>query len=396
MDSIDAGMGWLGETVGNILPPGYFNSLITEGIIAGIGGIVIFIPQIAFLFGILSILEDSGYMSRVMFISDKFMRRFGLNGRSIIPLVSGIACAVPAVMAARNIESKKERLITILVTPFMSCAARLPVYTILISLAIPAKVIFGFLNLQGIVLMGLYLLGVVVALIAAFLIKTIVKSEEPGYLIMELPEYRKPNWRNVGINIYNKSKTFTLEAGKIIIIISVILWGLASFGPGDSFVQARKEVTATIGTQNPIALENAIKAKQLEVSYAGIIGKSIEPAIKPLGYDWKIGIALITSFAAREVFVGTISTLYSLGGDDEDTEGLKARLLKEKFPDGTPVYSFATVISLLLFYAFAMQCMSTLAIVKRETQTYKWPIIQLFMMSGLAYVSALIAYQVLK
>lgn len=397
MDYIDAGIGWLSESLSNLLPDGKLNSLLTEGIIPGVGGVVIFIPQIAFLFGILTILEDSGYMSRVMFITDKFMRRFGLNGRSLIPLVSGVACAVPAVMAARSIESHKERLITILVTPFMSCSARLPVYTILISLIIPMEASFGFLNLQGVVLMGLYLLGVITALLAALIAKQFVKDERKSYFILELPAYRKPNWRNVLITMFDKSKTFTVEAGKVILVISMILWGLASFGPGDSIKLAEKEIKteALNNDWTDREIENKIKSKQLEVSYAGRLGKFIEPAIEPLGYDWKMGIALITSFAAREVFVGTISTLYSLGGDDEDTDTLKQRLAKETRADGSPTYNVPSVLSLLVFYAFAMQCMSTLAIVKKETNSFKWPFIQLVMMTGLAYLGALIVYQVM-
>ena len=398
MDAIDTSITWLSDTLQGLIPPGKLNSLITDGIIPGIGGVVIFIPQIAFLFAVLTILEDSGYMSRVMFITDKFMRRFGLNGRSLIPLISGIACAVPAVMAARSIESRKERLITILVTPFMSCSARLPVYTILIALIIPTDATWGIFNLHGIVLMGLYLLGVITALLSAWVAKFFIKQERQSYFILELPAYRSPNWRNVLITMYDKSKTFTVEAGKIILVVSMILWGLASFGPGNSILDAETSITAETKNKGftALQLENKIKARQLEVSYAGRLGKFIEPAIEPLGYDWKMGIALITSFAAREVFVGTISTLYSLGGDDENISGLKDRLRNEKHPDGSPIYSLPSVLSLLVFYAFAMQCMSTLAIVRKETQSLKWPAIQFVLMTGLAYVSALVVYQVMK
>ena len=398
MDAIDAGIGWLSDTLKALIPQGHFNSLLTDGIIPGIGGVVIFIPQIAFLFAILTILEDSGYMSRVMFITDKFMRRFGLNGRSLIPLVSGVACAVPAVMAARSIESPKERLITILVTPFMSCSARLPVYTILISLIIPENASLGFFNVQGMVLMGLYLLGVITALLSAWITKFFIKEERKSYFILELPAYRKPNWRNVLFTMYDKSKTFTIEAGKVILVISMVLWGLASFGPGTAIADAETRIRAEAQNDqlNENQLSNRIKSEQLAVSYAGILGKSIEPVITPLGYDWKMGIALITSFAAREVFVGTISTLYSLGGDDENSTGLRDRLSRERRADGTLMYNTASVLSLLVFYAFAMQCMSTLAIVYKETKHIKWPLIQLFMMTGLAYISALIVYQTLK
>lgn len=399
MDYIDFGFAKLSSWAKSYLPPGVLTDLIAEGIIPGLGGVVIFIPQIALLFCFTAILEESGYMARVVFLMDKIMRKFGLNGKSVVPLISGVACAIPAIMAARNIESWKDRIITIFVTPFMSCSARLPVYAILIALVIPNDSIFGVLSIQGLALMALYLIGFLGAIFSAMLMKSILKVKEQSYFIMELPIYRWPKWKNVWITIYSKSKTFVFEAGKIILAISIILWVLASYGPGENFNEAEQKVSQ----QNPhleVAspeFENMLSAYKLEHSYAGLLGKSIEPAIRPLGYDWKIGIALITSFAAREVFVGTIATIYSVGSDAEDESTIKDKLKAEINPyTGQPMYSIALGISLMLFYAFAMQCMSTLAVVYRETKSWKWPVLQLIYMSSVAYIFAFIAYQLLK
>ncbi|UXP33742.1 ferrous iron transport protein B [Reichenbachiella agarivorans] len=398
MDWIDLGFAQLSAFARSILPSGVLTNLIAEGIIPGLGGVVIFIPQIALLFCFISILEESGYMSRVVFLTDKIMRKFGLNGKSIVPLISGVACAIPAIMATRNIESWKDRIITIFVTPFMSCSARLPVYAILISLVIPDTRVLGIFNLQGLTLMFLYLLGFFGAIFSALILQKILKVKERSYFIMELPVYRWPKWKNVWITIFSKSRTFVLEAGKIILAISIVLWVLASYGPGDRFDQASTAVQNTYPTLDTtsVEFENALSAYKLENSYAGILGKSIEPVIRPLGYDWKIGIALITSFAAREVFVGTIATIYSVG-DEENESTIKDKLKAEINPEtGLPMYTFALGLSLMIFYAFAMQCMSTLAVVYRETKSIKWPILQLIYMSGLAYICALIAYQVFK
>ncbi len=377
------------------LPNNKFVDLLTDGIIPGLGGILVFIPQIAILFFLISILEEIGYMARAAFIFDKLMHSFGLNGRSLVALISGGACAIPAIMSARTIPGWKERLITILVTPLISCSARIPVYTLLIGFAIPATQI-GIFNLQGIAFMGLYVLGIIAALATALLLKWILKSDEESYLMLELPDYKKPVLRNINLNVYEKVKSFTLEAGKIILIISIILWGLSTYGPGDALEQAEKEAT-TIAAQenlNSIEAENLIAAYQIEASYAGILGKTIEPIIRPLGFDWKIGIALITSFAAREVFVGTMATIYSLGSA-EDTVGLSERMMQEKNPiTGAQVYSIATSLSLLIFYVFAMQCMSTLAVVKRETNSWKWPILQFVFMTALAVFGSLLTYQI--
>lgn len=398
MDFIDQTFTQLSHLMDENLPDGPLFDLISQGLIPGIGGIIIFIPQIAILFACISILEESGYMARVVFLMDKVMRKFGLSGKSVVPLISGLACAIPAIMATRTIDNWKDRLITIFVTPFMSCSARLPVFTILVALIIPEDKVFGFFNYQGIVLMALYILGFLAAIFSAMALKFFIHTTERSYLIMELPTYRKPRWANVGYTILEKTKAFVFEAGKIILAISIILWVLASYGPEESMSRAEQLVLSESASQGWTGQEtqDRIAAYKLEHSYAGIIGKTIEPVIKPLGYDWKIGIALITSFAAREVFVGTIATIYSLGSS-EDQLTIKTRLKSEINPDtGGPRYTTAVGLSLLVFYTLAMQCMSTLAIVKRETKGWKWPTIQLAYMTALAYLSAFIIYQSLS
>ncbi|MBL7848765.1 MAG: ferrous iron transport protein B [Cyclobacteriaceae bacterium] len=398
MDAIDRGFAGLSSYLAKKLPEGPLFELISSGIVPGIGGIIIFIPQIAILFAFISVLEETGYMSRVVFLMDKIMRKFGLSGRSVVPLISGMACAIPAIMATRTIDNWKDRLITIFVTPLMSCSARLPVFAILVALIIPKVRLLGFISLQGVALMGLYLLGFVAALLSALLMKAIVQVKERSYLVMEMPTYRMPKWSNVGFTIVEKTKAFVVEAGKVIIAVSIILWVLASYGPLDVMNNARKTVseqTANLRLTEQ-EYENRVAAYKLEHSYAGTIGKWMEPAIRPLGFDWKIGIALITSFAAREVFVSTIATIYSLGSTDESAT-IKDRLKDEINPEtGGPRFTPAVGFSLLVFYTLAMQCMSTLAIVKRETKGWKWPLAQLFYMTGLAYTSALIVYQVLS
>ena len=395
-DLIDLWFSQMSEWTKNTLPPGAFTNLLAEGIIAGLGGIVIFIPQIAFLFLFISVLEESGYMSRVVFLMDRVMRRFGLSGKSVVPLISGTACAIPAIMATRNIESWKERLITILVTPFTTCSARLPVYLIIIEIVIPDEKVY-FFNLQGLTLMLLYLIGFATAIGAAWVLNKILKIRSKTFFIVEMPNYKVPLLRNVAINVIEKTRSFVVDAGKIILAISIVLWVLASYGPGEQFKNAEAIVTAQMqANEFPAAdLEKQLASHKLEYSYIGYMGKFIEPAVEPLGYDWKIGIALITSFAAREVFVGTLATIYSVGDAEEET--IKNRMAQERHPIlGTPQFNFASGISLMLFYAFAMQCMSTLAIVKRETNTWKWPLLQLVVMSGFAYIVSLIAYQLLK
>jgi ferrous iron transport protein B len=399
MDSIDGFFATLSSYVSDTLPAGALTDLIAEGIIPGIGGVLIFIPQIALLFGFLAILEDSGYMSRVVFLMDRLMRPFGLNGKSMVPLISSVACAIPGIMAARNIGNWKDRITTIMVAPLMSCSARLPVYVILIGLAVPDQSV-GPINLQAIALLGMYLLGVIAVLLTSILLKLILKSKEKSFLMLEMPLYRLPRIKDIILTMYSKSTTFVLAAGKIILAISVILWVLASYGPPSKMEAAiaRTEVPEANAPQEVVeSYQVNLSSAKLEASYIGIMGKSIEPLIQPLGYDWKIGIALITSFAAREVFVSTIATLYSVGGDAEDELTIKEKLNQEIDPDtGEKVFNLPTAISLIVFYAFAMQCMSTLAVVYRETKGWKWPAIQTAYMTTLAYVSAWAVYQLLS
>jgi ferrous iron transport protein B len=378
------------------LPDTWWSDLIINGIIAGLSGILVFVPQIMILFALITLLEDSGYMARISFLTDRLMRSVGLNGKSVMPLISGFACAVPAIMSARNIENKKERLLTILITPLMSCSARLPVYTILIGLVIPNHYLLGLFSVQALVMMGLYLLGLAMGLLVSFIAKWFIKSNERSFFILELPTYRAPRVKNMVQTMVNKARIFVTDAGKVIMVISLILWALSTFGPG-KMGEVQDHYKTEIA-QNPAkadSLRVVMNTAKLENSYAGILGKSIEPGIKPLGYDWRIGIALITSFAAREVFVGTMATLYSVG-EDEQGMLLRDKLRAAKKEDGSPLFTMATGISLMLFYLFAMQCMSTLAITRRETKSWKWPIIQFTYMTTIAYVMSFIAYQLLK
>ena len=392
MDFIDSTFASLSEILKSKLPQGIFTNLLIEGIIPGLGGIVIFIPQIAFLFFFISILEETGYMSRVVFLMDRGLRRFGLSGKSVIPLISGTACAIPAVMATRNIENWKERLITILVTPFTTCSARLPVYAILIALVIPEWSFLGF-NYKGLMLMALYLVGFVMALLAALILSKTLSIKSKSYFVVEMPNYKIPLFKNVGITVWEKTRTFITEAGKIILAISILLWIMASYGPGKDFYEADQIIFQDYPELNQAEMDIKVSSYKLEHSYIGILGKTIEPLILPLGYDWKIGIALISSFAAREVFVGTLATIYSVEGSKQDT--IKNKMSSEVRADGKPLFNMASGISLMLFYAFAMQCMSTLAIVKKETNSWKWPTIQFFGMTLLAYIVAFSTYQIL-
>lgn len=429
MDMIDGFFASATEWVKDTLPPGVFTNLIAEGILAGIGGIVIFIPQIAFLFLFISLLEETGYMSRVVFLMDRIMRPFGLSGKSIVPLISGTACAIPAVMATRTIENWKERLITILVTPFTTCSARLPVYLIIIALVIPEGSFLG-LSYKALTLMLLYLLGFGAAIVSAMILNKILNIKSRSFFVVEMPNYKLPLLKNVGYTVLEKTKSFVFGAGKIILAISIILWFLGSNGYSEEFKNAESIVTERVEekgfstysesyfitkqdelnsgiAENQVdqdqktkeleerALNQEIASYKLEHSYMGYMGKAIEPIVRPLGYDWKIGIAVLTSFAAREVFVGTLATIYSVGNDEEET--IKYRMATEVNPrTNEPLFNLASGISLLLFYAFAMQCMSTLAVVKRETNSWKWPAGQLVFMSLFAYIIALIAYQILK
>ena len=390
MTWIEGGFAHFMNLVSSTLPRGQLNDLLVNGILAGISGIVVFVPQIALLFFFIAILEDTGYMARASFILDKVMRRFGLNGKSVIPMLSSVACAVPSIMSTRTITNWKDRIITILVTPLISCSARLPVYTLLISIMFVGKHTIGILNYQGLVLMGLYLLGFASALLAAYILKLVLKTTEKSYFIMELPVYRMPQWQTVIMLVFSKVKVFLFDAGKIILAISIVLWFLTSHAPNSAFeILEKNAIVNTVSKQD-------LNAQKLEASYAGILGKKIEPAIKPLGFDWKIGIALITSFAAREVFVGTMATIYS-SGDSDNTETLREKLIEAKnFETHEPAYTNAVCWSLLIFYVFAMQCMSTLATTYRETKHWKWPVIQLVFMTGLAYVSSLLVYTILN
>lgn len=388
MDWIDLGFARLNQSLSSVLPDNRWTDLLLNGVIAGLSGILVFVPQIMILFGLITLLEDSGYMARISFLSDRLMRTVGLNGKSVMPMISGFACAVPAIMSARNIENRKERLLTILITPLMSCSARLPVYTILIGLVIPQQYLFGFLGLQGLVMMALYLLGLLMALVVSYIAKWFIKIREKSFFILELPAYRSPRWKNVITTMIGKARIFIFDAGKVIMIISLVLWALSSFGPGNS-MQKITEQYAVIRSESgtdAARVEKDFRTAKLEGSYAGILGKYIEPVIAPLGFDWKIGIALITSFAAREVFVGTMATLYSVGDDEEGSLLLKEKMKAAVRPDGSPVFNLASGLSLMIFYVFAMQCMSTLAVVRRETKSWKWPLVQLLYMTGLAYI----------
>jgi len=385
-----------GEFIYHQLPDGILRELLVKGIWAGLGGVVIFIPQIALLFGFIAILEDSGYMARVSLLMDKLLRGFGLNGKSVIPLMSAVACAVPSILGTRTIANNKERLITILILPLVSCSARLPVYTLLIGLVIPDAQFLGIFNYQGLALFLLYLIGFFAALATAFALKFLLKTRERSYFMMEMPVYQFPRWQNVFYTMYGKVKVFLFEAGKIIMAISVVLWFLSSFAPGEKHDALNQKYQA-LALQFPDSSESInfrLSEEKLSTSYAGILGKSIEPFIQPLGYDWKIGISLITSFAAREVFVGTMATLYS---SDESETNLRARLKAAKHPQtGLPIYTLASGFSLLVFYAFALQCMSTIAVVKRETGSWKFTLLQLFYLTALAYLAAFIAFKLLS
>lgn len=396
MDAIEWSFSNISGFLNENLQESWWSNLLVNGIVAGLSGIFVFVPQIMILFGLITILEDSGYMARISFLTDRLMRKVGLNGKSVMPMISGFACAVPAIMSARNIENRKERLLTIMVTPLMSCSARLPVYTILIALVIPDTNYFGFLSLQGLVMMALYLLGTVMALIVSYVMKWFINLKEKSFFILELPVYREPRWKNVGVTMIEKAKIFVYDAGRVIMLISLLLWFLSSFGPGARMDAvetkfAAMQQTATTDEQKA-AIDKQYNSEKLRNSYAGVLGTSIEPVIKPLGFDWKIGIALITSFAAREVFVGTMATLYSV--EENDDSSLREKMQSATWNDGSKVYTLPAALSLMVFYVLAMQCMSTLAIVKRETKSWKWPVIQLLYMTVLAYVTSWIVYQI--
>ena len=399
MTWIENGFTTLNIWVRDSLPEGWLSSLLTDGVIAGLGGVMIFVPQITILFLLISILEEVGYMSRAVFMFDGFMQKFGLNGRSIVTLISSGACAIPAIMSTRTIANWKERLITIMVSPLISCSARIPVYTVLIGFVVPNKSVAGIFNLQGLAFMGIYVLSIVAALLSAWVFKLIIKSDERSFLMIELPRYKRPIIKNVLLVIREKVMSFVLQAGKVILIISVILWFLASYGPPLKMEAATTEAIEIAANEglNALEKENLIASKKMEASYAGHLGHLIEPAIRPLGFDWKIGIALITSFAAREIFVGTMATIYNVGDQNKNKVSIREKMMAEINPrTGKPLYTLAVGFSLMIFYAFAMQCMSTVAVVFRETNHWKWPVIQILYMSGLAYLASLVVYQLLK
>jgi len=406
MDAIESSFNWLNEWLQTNLPAGWLTELLTDGILAGLSGILIFVPQIALLFLLITILEEVGYMARVVFIFDKTMQRFGMNGRSVVALISGTACAVPAIMSSRTIGNWKERLITVMVTPFISCSARIPVYLVLIGLAVPSVRVGGIINAQSLVFGSMYALGLIAALLSGWAMKKWLHTRDRSYLAIELPDYRMPHWRNVWLSVWEKVAAFIYGAGKIILIVSIVLWALSRFGPDNAIDQAETSAKEEAiekqldGTQT----DDLVSRRRLEASYAGLLGKSIEPAIRPLGYDWKIGIALITSFAAREVFTGTLAILYNMESEEGDINSRKDNVGKKKLREkmkaetfidtNRPVYTLATALSLLVFYALAMQCMSTLAVVKRETGSWKWAALQFVLMSGLAYLGAWVVYQI--
>jgi ferrous iron transport protein B len=389
---------WVQGALRGVLPAGPLTSLLIDGVVAGLSGVLVFIPQIAILFAFISVLEDTGYMARVTFMMDKIMRKVGLNGKSVVPLIGGFACAVPSIMSTRTIENWKDRMITIMVTPLVACSARLPVYTLLIALVVPSRTVWWIFNLQGLALTGMYVLSLISAVIVAWVMKFILKSRERGYFIMELPVYRMPRWNNVAFSMYERAKTFVLEAGKVIIAVSVILWVLSSYGPGDRFknIETKYSQPQYTKSMKPDSLARVVSTEKLENSYAGVLGHTIEPVIRPLGFDWKIGIALITSFAAREVFVGTMATIYSVDGDADRIDSVQQKMRNAKRPDGSPVFTLGVAFSLMMFYAFAMQCASTIAVVYRETKDWRWPAAQFAYMTLLAYGAAFLVYQLLK
>ena len=395
-DLIEAAFARAGELTRAVLPQGHLADLLVDGIIAGLAGIVVFVPQIALLFLLLSLLEEVGYMARAVYLSDRLMQRFGLNGRSLVALTSSGACAIPAIMSTRTIANPKERLITILVAPLISCSARIPVYAILIGFAVPAVTVWGIFSAQALAFVGIYLASAVAALLAALAFKALLPDQDRSYLMMELPPYRVPVWRNVGTTVWTKTRAFVLGAGRIILAISIVLWVAATFGPGDDVEEADRwaQTQAAARGYDAEAAADLVAGARLEASYAGRVGRWIEPAIAPLGYDWKIGIALLSSFAAREVFVGTIATLYAIGSADDEAQ-ITERLAEARRPDGRRVYGPATAASLIVFYLFAMQCMSTLAITRRETGTWRWPLVQFGYMTALAYLGAWLTYSML-
>ncbi len=388
MDWIDTGFSWLGGKIAESLPESVLADVLIDGILPGLAGVLVFLPQIMILFGLITILEDSGYLSRVSFMSDGILRKFGMNGKAVIPLVGGFACAVPSIMAARTIENKKERIITMFIIPLMSCSARLPVYVFLVAFIVPDEYVWGIFSVQALFMLGLYLLGLIAGMVVAATVNKFLKSDNKSSFLLELPAYKAPSGRTVLITMRNKGKTFVVEAGKIILLASLVLWALSYVGPTGERDEVRNNYETAIQSaeseDEKQDLERKLNSALLEVSFLGYIGKSIEPAIRPLGFDWKIGIALVNSFAAREVFVGTMATIYSVEEDEQSAKGLRA--IK---------FSYPVALSLLLFYVFALQCMSTIAVMRQETRSWKWPALQFFIFTAMAYLSSLLVFQML-
>lgn len=396
MDLLDAGFGALGETAKNNLPPGLFTDLLTDGIIAGVGGVLVFLPQIVLLFLFISILEDTGYMARAAFLMDRLMRGVGLHGKAFVPLLSSFACAIPGIMATRTIENPKDRFATILIAPLMSCSARLPVYTLMIAAFFGGQYVFGFLSLGAVLILAMYLLGIVTAIIVAFVLKrTLLKAPAPP-LVMELPPYRLPNWRNVFLNVFQRAGMFVKRAGTVILAISIILWALTTFPRVESSESQSQTQISEFATNDEQRTTNEA-AEQLQNSFAGRIGHAIEPVIAPLGFDWKMGVALISSFAAREVLVSTLSIIYNVGKDaDAESDSLISAVRAAKKDDGSPAWTPLTALTMMVFFVLAMQCMSTVAVVRRETNSWRWTLFMIGYMTALAYSAAFFTHQIGK
>ena len=395
MEMLDQAFGSIGDYLRGVLPAGMLADLIVDGIVAGVGGVLVFLPQIILLFLFISILEDTGYMARAAFLMDRLMSRIGLHGKAFLPLISSFACAIPGIMATRTIESRRDRFATIMIAPFMSCSARLPVYTLMIATFFAGQTVLGFISLGAVLMLGMYTLGIVTAVIVAFVLKRTVLKAPPPPFIMELPPYRMPNFRTVMFNVIERAGLFVKRAGTVILAISIVLWALMYFPRPDAAqetdVVAKSETVSQNGSPEPAVVS---ESEQLQNSFAGMLGHAIEPVIQPLGFDWKIGVALIASFAAREVLVSTISIIYNVGKEaNEGSESLISAIRNAKRPDGTAVWTPLTAVTLMVFFVLAMQCMSTVAVVRRETNTWSWPLFMVGYMTVLAYAAAFVTYQ---
>lgn len=393
---IEGAFGSLAELAKARLADGVFRDFLTDGVIGGVGNVLVFLPQILLLFLFIGVLEDSGYMARVAYLMDRIMRALGLHGRAFVPMLSGFACAVPAILATRTMERRRDRLLTMMVVPLMTCSARLPVYTLIIAALFPERTLLGFLPLGAVLMVAMYSFSIAMTLLAAAVIGRTVIPGRRVPLILELPPYRVPMLRSVFRMMWERSSVFLKEAGTVILACTIVLWALLAFPRVDAGAAAGSSATdATVASAvgAPPTEEPTARALALEHSYGGRLGKAIEPGLAPLGFDWKIGIGLIGAFAAREVFVSTLGVVYGVGGGDEDTAPLRQRIKNETRPDGSAVYSALTGLSLMVFFALACQCMSTLAVVKRETKSWRWPAFLFAYMTALAYTASLIVYQ---